>query len=82
MVPNKAEECLTSLIQPKPPLTAEERISTFGPSDSTLNLVDDSVDGVEVNVKDLDSEGRAVVVDIRLFRAYQCLLSEYWHRNQ
>ena len=77
MVPNKAEECFTGLIQPKPPLTTEERISTFGPSDSTLNLVDDSVDGVEVNVKDLDSEGRAVVVDVGLFPAYQCLMYEY-----
>ena len=69
LVPNKAEEGLTGLIQPKPPLTAEERISTFGsyPSDSTLNLVDDSVDGVEVDIKDLDSEGRAVVVDVGLF---------------
>ena len=65
----KAEEGLTGLIQPKPPLTAEEQISTDGgyPSDLTLNLVDDLTDDEKLNFKDLDSEGRAVVVDVGLF---------------
>ena len=57
LVPNKAEL-----------LIVEKRISTFGSylSDSTL-FVDDSADRVGDNVKDLDSEGRAVVVDVGLF---------------
>jgi len=69
LVPNKAEEGLTGLIQPKPPLSTEERISKDGryPSDSTLNLVDDLADEEEPDLKDLDSEGRAVVVDVGLF---------------
>jgi AP endonuclease-2 len=69
LVPNKAEEGLTGLIQPKPSLTAEERISTDGdyPSDLTLNLVDDLADEDELDFKELDGEGRAVVVDVGLF---------------
>ena len=69
MVPNKAEEGLTGFIQPNPPLTAEERISINGgyPSESTLQLVDDLADEEEFDFKDLESEGRAVVVDVGLF---------------
>ena len=69
LVPNKAEEGLTGLIQPKPPLTTEERISADGsyPSDSTLNLVDDLSDEEQLDFKDLDSEGRALVLDVGLF---------------
>jgi AP endonuclease 2 len=69
LVPNKAEEGLTGLIQPKPPLTTEERISKDEsyPSDSTLSLINDLADEEELDLKDLDSEGRAVVVDVGLF---------------
>ena len=69
LVPNKAEEGLTGFIQPNPPLTAEERISINGgyPSESTLQLVDDLADEEEFDFKDLESEGRAVVVDVGLF---------------
>ena len=68
LVPNKAEEGLTGLIRPKPALTTEEQISTDGsyPSDLTLNL-DDLTDEDELDLKELDSEGRAVVVDVGLF---------------
>ena len=69
LVPNKAEEGLTGLIQPKPPLTTEERISSDRgyPSYLTLNLDDDLADEDELDFKELDSEGRAVVVDVGLF---------------
>ncbi|KAF8799986.1 DNase I-like protein [Phlegmacium glaucopus] len=67
LVPNKAEEGLTGLIQPKPPLATEERISKNGNYPSS-NLVDDLTDDEEeFDFKDLDSEGRAVVVDVGLF---------------
>ena len=68
-MPNKAEEGLTGLIQPKPPLTTEERISEDGnyPSDLTLNLVDHLAGEEELDFKDLDSEGRAMIVDVGLF---------------
>jgi AP endonuclease-2 len=60
VMPSKAEEGLTGLIQPRPPFSEEERISRTGsyPSD---------VADPEVDYKDLDSEGRAVVVDLGLF---------------
>ena len=59
----KAEEGLTGLIQPRPRLSEEERISRPGlyPPDVA------DADEEEVNYKDLDSEGRAVVVDFGLF---------------
>jgi AP endonuclease 2 len=61
----KAEEGLTGLIQPN----AEEQISTDGgyPSELTLHLVDDLADEEKLDFKDLDSEGRAVVIDVELF---------------
>ncbi|PPQ72764.1 hypothetical protein CVT26_003146 [Gymnopilus dilepis] len=68
-VPVKAEEGLTGLLQPvKPPLTLEERISKLGnyPPDR-----DDpppaSEEEEDVDYLTLDSEGRAVVVDLGLF---------------
>lgn len=69
LVPNKAEEGLTGLIQPKPSLTREERISSDGgyPSDLTFKPDDDLADEDELDFKELDSEGRAVVVDVGLF---------------
>lgn len=69
LVPNKAEEGLTGLLQPKPSLTSEERISADGsyPTESTLNLVDNLADEEELDFKDLDCEGRAIVVDVGLF---------------
>lgn len=63
LVPNKAEEDLAGLIQPKPPLTAKERISLSGgyPSDLTLNFTDGLADDEEeLDFKDLDNQARDV----------------------
>jgi len=67
VVPLKAEEGLTGLIQPKPSLKPSEQISQLGtyPPD----IVDPTIpeDEDEIDYKDLDSEGRAIVVDLGLF---------------
>lgn len=59
--PIKAEEGLTGLLQPRPPLSASERISDY--SVYPPHLLDDD----ELDFKSLDSEGRAVVLDYGLF---------------
>jgi len=66
-VPLKSEEGLTGLIQPKPPLKPSERISQLGtyPPDFEYPTVPDDED--EIDYKDLDSEGRAIIVDLGLF---------------
>ncbi|KAG6887042.1 hypothetical protein C0992_001079 [Termitomyces sp. T32_za158] len=62
-VPLKAEEGLCGIVQPKPPLTGEERISTTeGYPQRVLESIDDDID-----FKDLDSEGRTLVLDFGLF---------------
>lgn len=61
VVPVKAEEGLTGLIQPKPPFTPKERVSRFENYPPQL-LHDDDLD-----FKHLDSEGRAITVDFGLF---------------
>lgn len=63
VIPLKAEEGLTGVLQPRPPLSEEERISP--PGSYPPELADP--DAEELNYKDLDSEGRAVVVDFGLF---------------
>ncbi|KAG6860520.1 hypothetical protein C0995_010300 [Termitomyces sp. Mi166 len=63
VTPLKAEEGLCGIIQPKPPLTSKERVSTAeGYPQRVLEGNHDSID-----YKDLDSEGRAVVLDFGLF---------------
>lgn len=59
----KAEEGLTGLIQPRPPLQDSERISKL--SLYPPQLVDPMDE--EVDYQDLDSEGRAILVDLGLF---------------
>ncbi|KAF9480360.1 DNase I-like protein [Pholiota conissans] len=61
VVPLKAEEGLSGLVQPRPPFSDEERISR--PSSYPAECSGDD----DVDYKDLDSEGRAVVVDLGLF---------------
>ncbi|KAF9550934.1 hypothetical protein CPC08DRAFT_320906 [Agrocybe pediades] len=62
-VPLKAEEKLTGILRPKPPLSMDENISgTYLPVVEVEDRDEDAVDW-----KDLDSEGRAVVVDLGLF---------------
>jgi len=63
VIPLKAEEGLTGLIQPRPAFSEKERISRSGSYPPDLN----DPDSEEVNYKDLDGEGRAVVVDFGLF---------------
>ncbi|KAF4610457.1 hypothetical protein D9613_006552 [Agrocybe pediades] len=64
LVPLKAEEGLTGILQPKPPLSTDEKISRTYPPAVELN---DREEDDAVDWKDLDSEGRAVVVDLGLF---------------
>lgn len=80
-VVHKAEEGLTGLLQPKPPLTQEERISNL--SYPTMDEVTDMLNAIDASVldpsstddtpisppelKDLDAEGRALVLDFGLF---------------
>ncbi|KAJ7204865.1 Endonuclease/exonuclease/phosphatase [Mycena haematopus] len=63
VLPRKAEEGLTGLLQPKPPLSAAERVSVREAyPEETMG------DGAsEVDFRNLDSEGRALVVDFGLF---------------
>lgn len=64
-VPLKAEEGLTGLLQPKPPLSPGERISS--PSTYPPSLLEDASDADELDFPDLDSEGRAILLDFGLF---------------
>ncbi|GLB43197.1 putative dna-(apurinic or apyrimidinic site) lyase [Lyophyllum shimeji] len=65
-VPIKAEEGLSAIIQPKPPLTSEERVSGPDAYPQSVIAADHAIDE-ELDYKDLDSEGRAVVLDFGLF---------------
>lgn len=66
-VPLKAEEGLSARLQPKPPLIKEEHVSRRYPDidDFTLDPNDDG--RVPQDVLELDSEGRALVLDFGLF---------------
>lgn len=57
VVPLKSEEGLSGLLQPRPPFADSERIGLY-PSRTHNN---------ELDYKDLDSEGRALVIDFGLF---------------
>ncbi len=59
VVPRKAEEGLSGLLDLKPPLTLSERVSTAYPYQSHL--------ASEVNLPELDNEGRVVVLDFGAF---------------
>ncbi|KAF7345671.1 DNA-(Apurinic or apyrimidinic site) lyase 2 [Mycena venus] len=64
VLPRKAEEGLTGLLQPKPPLSAAERVSVREayPDEMMAEASSDLVD-----FRSLDNEGRALVVDFGLF---------------
>ncbi|KAJ7719699.1 Endonuclease/exonuclease/phosphatase [Mycena maculata] len=62
-LPLKAEEGLTGLLQPKPPLSAVERVSVRDAYPDEI-MADEAPD---LNFRDLDSEGRALVIDFGLF---------------
>ncbi|KAI0796106.1 Endonuclease/exonuclease/phosphatase [Abortiporus biennis] len=67
VVPLKAEEGLSGKLQPKPPLSSEERISPSYPSTVDMTLVPDEDGNTPVTFDSLDSEGRALVIDFGLF---------------
>ncbi|KAJ6472050.1 Endonuclease/exonuclease/phosphatase [Mycena sanguinolenta] len=63
VLPLKAEEGLTGLLQPKPPLSAAERVSGRDAyPDETMGEGASNVD-----FRNLDNEGRALVIDFGLF---------------
>ncbi|KAH9990580.1 Endonuclease/exonuclease/phosphatase [Russula vinacea] len=65
--PLKAEEGLSGGLQPKPPLSPEERISTSYPVAHELDLVPDADEQTPNDLLALDLEGRALVLDFGLF---------------
>jgi len=65
--PLKAEEGLTGTLQPKPPLSAEERISPSYPQAHQMDLFPDENEETPSSLTSLDAEGRALVVDFGLF---------------
>lgn len=66
-IPIKAEEGLSARLQPKPPLSNEERISGRYPDVSDLILEPNDDGRVPQDVIELDCEGRALVLDFGLF---------------
>ncbi|KZP01650.1 DNase I-like protein [Calocera viscosa TUFC12733] len=65
--PLKAEEGLSGLLQPKPPLSHQERVSDNYPSAHLLDFIPDDKDHVPSDLMELDNEGRALVLDFGLF---------------
>jgi AP endonuclease 2 len=66
-VPLKAEEGITGKLQPKPPLSTEERISPTYPYAHELDLMPDEEGATPSDLAELDTEGRALVLDFGLF---------------
>ncbi|KAJ6579091.1 Endonuclease/exonuclease/phosphatase [Mycena vulgaris] len=63
VLPRKAEEGLSSVLQPKPPLSAAERVSGRDAYPEEI-MADEAPD---LDFRDLDSEGRTLVIDFGLF---------------
>ena len=66
-VPLKAEEGLSSRLQPKPPLDQHERVSDRYPDIDDFKLEPNDGGAVPADVMELDNEGRALVLDYGLF---------------
>lgn len=68
-IASKAEEGLSGILQPKPPLSPSELISSSYPRADDLPLIGDEENDIPVptDLVDLDSEGRALVLDFGLF---------------
>lgn len=66
-VPLKAEEGLSGKLQPKPPLSAEERISVSYPSIHDIDAYPNEDELNPPNFDLIDSEGRGLVLDFGLF---------------
>ena len=67
VVPLKAEEGLSGKLQPKPPLSSEERVSKTYPFFSDIVAYPDEDGNIPASFDALDAEGRALVVDFGLF---------------
>ncbi|KAF8449246.1 Endonuclease/exonuclease/phosphatase [Boletus edulis BED1] len=67
VTPLRAEEGLSGTVQPKVPLTTDERISRSYPSAHEMELMPDDNDNTPSDLTALDAEGRALVVDFGLF---------------
>lgn len=67
VAPLKAEEGLSGVIQPKAPLTTDERISHSYPSAHEMELMPDDNHKAPSDLIALDAEGRALVLDFGLF---------------
>ncbi|KAI0736461.1 DNase I-like protein [Fomitopsis betulina] len=64
--PLRAEEGLAGF-QPKPPLSEDERVSPSYPKPHHINFYSDEQTDVPPSLDDLESEGRALVLDFGLF---------------
>ncbi|KAF8835949.1 DNase I-like protein [Paxillus ammoniavirescens] len=67
VTPLKAEEGLSGILQPKPPLTLNERISSSYPDACEMELMPDEHHNIPSDLISLDAEGRALVLDFSLF---------------
>ncbi|TFY75671.1 hypothetical protein EWM64_g8342 [Hericium alpestre] len=67
VVPLKAEEGLSGKLQPKLPLTPDERISRSYPYAHEMGLMPDVEGNTPSDLATLDWEGRALVLDFGLF---------------
>jgi AP endonuclease 2 len=67
ITPLKAEEGLSGILQPKPPLTSDERISRSYPCPHEMELMPDDQGCTPSDLTALDAEGRALIVDFGLF---------------
>jgi AP endonuclease-2 len=67
VVPLKAEEGLSGILQPKPALSPDERISRNYPLAHEMELTPDELGNTPSDFVGLDSEGRALVLDFGLF---------------
>ncbi|KAG0698074.1 Endonuclease/exonuclease/phosphatase [Suillus ampliporus] len=66
ITPLRAEEGLSGILQPKPPLTSDERISRSYPCASEIELLPDEHGSTPNDLAALDAEGRALIVDFGL----------------
>ncbi|TFY69302.1 hypothetical protein EVJ58_g501 [Rhodofomes roseus] len=67
VTPLRAEEGLSGLLQPNPPLSAEERVSPAYPRPHHIDLYSDEQTDAPSSFDELDGEGRALVLDFGLF---------------
>jgi AP endonuclease-2 len=66
-VPLKAEEGISGKLQPKPPLSPEERIGPTYPLAHELDLMTDEDGKTPTDLAVLDAEGRGLILDFGLF---------------